>query len=137
MVITQNYNRSYGPSPKFTYKNDVSISSIDPIIIDWETKNPRSQKYYPFNYTQIVNNSEVGFSFYANQKDDKFLYCPGGSIQNIDVSFFPAIRSYKIVPESAVEIPANKIIITSSNQGQTTDSIAERVHKRLFGNRGL
>lgn len=132
MAIQQTYSRQYEASPSFQWINGSTITAGSQINVSWETQDSTSQKYLPFNFTRIVNNGEADIWFYANQDTDKAYYVPAGTIISIDRSSLPAISSFIVKNAGSNTITANKIIITNSKEGQTSDSVIERLHKRLF-----
>lgn len=133
MAIKQTYARTYESSPSFQWINGASITAGSTINVSWETQDAKSQKYLPFNFTRIVNNGEADIWFYANQSEDKAYYVPAGTIISVDRASLPAVSSFMIKnADASTTITANKIIVSNSKEGQTSDSVIERLHKRLF-----
>ena len=133
MAINQSYSREYEASPSFQWINASSILAGATVNVSWETEDATTQKYLPFNFTRIVNNGEADLWFYANQQTNKAFYVPAGTIISIDRATLPALSSFTIKnADGSTSISANKIIVTNSREGQTSDSVIERLHKRLF-----
>lgn len=129
--MNKTYSREFEASPTFQWTNGA-ISDSNIISVSWETYNTTSKKYLPFNFTRIVNNGEDDIYFYPNQDTNKSIYVPKGSIMSIDESTIPALSSFSLKRAGTTNITASKIFITNSRQGQTSDSIVSRLHKRLF-----
>lgn len=129
-MINQNYARTYEASPHFQWENaELTASSSD--VVSWESYSLTSKKYLPFDYTRIVNNGESDIMFYPNQSKNG-IFIPKGTIYSADARSIPAISSFKITNVGSTTLTAGKVIITNHRDGQTTDSIIERLHKRLF-----
>ena len=131
-MIKKSYERNFEESPRFNYENpELAVGGSD--VISWETKDSRSQKYLPFNFTRIVNNGEDDIWFVPNQDSNNKILVIKGTIISLDRSSLPAVSSFKIENAGTNIISASKIIITNSREGVTGDSVVERLHKRLLG----
>ena len=133
-MIKQSYDRVFAESPRFSYQNPILVDGASDVI-SWESQDPKSKKYLPFNFTRIVNNGEGDIWFYPDQNEDNKILVIAGTIISLDRSSLPAISSFKIINDSGVTITADKIIITNSKEGQTGDSVVQRLHKRLLGSK--
>lgn len=133
-MANDNYARTYEASPQYQWSNASTITSGSDLNVSWETQDRTSQKYLPFNFTRIVNNSGEDITFYPNQ-GSRGILCPAGTIQSIDARSIPALSSFRVLNSGTGTIGANEIVVTNSRTGQDIDSIIERVHKRLFGAR--
>lgn len=138
-MMEKTYSREYEASPSFTWLNSsLAIGSTQ--ILDWETYNSSSVKYLPFNFIRIINNGEDDIWIYPQQDSSRKFLVPKGTFSSISRATIPALTSCSIVHAgSTSNISASKIIITCSKEGETTDSIVSRLHKRLYGEnkRGL
>lgn len=136
----QDYNRIYDASPSFQWINSAQLTVGSTISSAWESYNSTTQKYLPFNMTRIVNNGEDDIYFYPNENSGQKIFIPKGTIITMDFNFLPALRTFTIAHAGSTStISANKIIVTCSRQGQNSDSIVARLHKRLFetGQKGV
>lgn len=130
-MMKKNYDRKFAPSPRFQWENaELTVGSVE--SNSWETKDRRSQKYLPFNFTRIVNNGESDIWFYANQSLNNAIFVPKGTIISLDRESLPAISSFKIENAGTVTISASKIVVTNSRSGEDVDTVVSRLHKRLL-----
>lgn len=131
-MYDDSYNRTLAPSPQFTWKNSqILTGAIE--VMNWYNYSVASQKYLPFNLTRIINNSSYDITFYPNQNmgaTDGILI-PKGTIFTVDRSSIPALSSFIVKNEGASTITANQIIVTNSREGQTANSIVQRLYDRL------
>lgn len=127
------YRRKYESSPNYQWENSSSITDDNLIRVSWETEDTTTQKYLPFNFTRIINNGETDIYFYPNQDEERGFLVPKGTIQSFDGRTIPALSSFAIKRATATTITANKIVISNHKEGQTADSIVQRLHKRVLG----
>lgn len=132
MSINKTYQREFESSPSFQWTNAGTILTTKDFNVSWESQDANSIKYLPFNFTRIINNSSYDIIFYPNQDANNPITVPSGTIQSIDKRTLPAVHSFKIKNNGTGSITAGQIVITNSREGQTGDSIVERLHKRLF-----
>jgi hypothetical protein len=93
----------YG-SPLFSYKNSqLTTGSQD--IIDFE-QIPKAQKYLPFNFLQITNNSEDEITIYFDCDTTQAKVIPKGVIMTFENIYYRRIL-YKNT--GSTTISANKI----------------------------
>lgn len=131
--MIKSYSRNFEASPSFQWSNASQITTGATLTVSWETYNTSSQKYLPFNFTRIVNNSSEDIIFYPQQDSNQSYTIPSGTIITIDKRSIPAIDKFSIKNNGAGNVGAGEIIINNSREGQSTDSIVERLHERLFG----
>lgn len=127
------FNRKYGVSPAFQYKNASSITAGSYLNIHWESQNANALNYLPFNLTRIINNGEDVITFYPNQDTSNAILVPSGTIITIDRQTIPALTSFRIENSGTNTISANKIFVTSSKEGENADSVVQRLFNRFMG----
>lgn len=131
-MTLQTYGEKFARSPSFNWTN-AELTGGSEISVDWFSYASTSQKYLPFNNTRIINNGEADIWFYPNNDRNSGIFVPRGVITTLDRTTLPAVRGFTILnAEASTTITAGKLIITNSNQGQTTDSIVERFHENVF-----
>lgn len=94
----------YG-SPLFSYKNP-SLSAGSSFILDYETMIPTSQKYLPFNFLSITNNSEGDIEIWFDDDSSNKKLIPKSTILVFENIWFRKIR---VVNIDSVSISANRI----------------------------
>jgi len=132
-MINNSYSRQSEVSPSFRWANASSILASADLIVSWESYNSASQKYLPFNFTRIINNGESDIIFYPNQDMNQGIDVPKGTMVALDRQTVPALSSFKIVNNGSITISASKIIVTNSREGVNTESIVQKLHKRILG----
>lgn len=132
----ETYEDQYGQSPTAQWSNSASIVAGADVRISWESQLTWTKRFLPFDFTRIVNNGESDITFYPNQDDNNAIFVPKGTIISMDRNALPALSSFRIKNmDSVTTITANKIYVNCHKEGQNTDSVVERLHRRLFGNR--
>lgn len=127
------YERTYEVSPIFSFQNENDILANKDIVIDFASSKKATQKYLPFNTMQIINNSASSIIVYINQRRDKPLLIPNGTIFPINPSIAPAISSVVIKNNSTTAtISVNEIQLLVSKDNVTTDLLAKKLHKLLL-----
>lgn len=132
-MIQKSYSRKSEVSPSFRWANASSITAGAYTVASWESYNSASQKYLPFNFTRIINNGEGDIIFYPNQDTSQGIDVPKGTIISLDRQSVPALSSFRIENVSGVDITSGKIVITNSREGVDSETIVQKVHKRIFG----
>jgi len=94
-------------SPLFNLKNSA-LASGSQDIADFSSI-PKAQKYLPFNFLQVTNNSEGGITIYFDSMPDVGKLIPKGTIMTFENIWY---RSIKYVNTDTVSISANKIEFT-------------------------
>ena len=133
MVMKKSYSREFESSPAFTWTNNAVILPGADITVSWGTHNARSQKYLPFNFTRVINNSGQEIILYPNQDLNSPIHIPNGTISSMDRGVIPAMSSFRIQNNGIANITANQIVLSNSREGVTSDSVVSRLHKRLLG----
>lgn len=59
------------------------------------------QKYIPYNYIYISNNTDKNLTLAINNQEFKTIY--SGTIETFDAQVYPAIRSINIINESGAD----------------------------------
>jgi len=131
------YDRKYGRSPTFNFKNTSSIPADGIYLLDIESVSRTAQKYLPFNFVRIINQSGYDIEVYINQNDDNPVLIPKGTIQVIDKESAPAIRSFKIKNlDSTNAISANTVRLEVLQQGVTSDDVTNKVFRFFMKGKG-
>jgi hypothetical protein len=131
-IERQTFNRKYDVSPIFPFANLTAVAPSTEEIFDFESRNRATGKYLPFNSLRILNNSNVDISVSINQKRDRAIVVPAGTIQPIDNTIAPAISSLLITNldgTNNIEIGEVRLMISKDNV--TTDLLAKKVFKLI------
>lgn len=124
------YNRNYGRSPTFNFKNVTTIAPSSLYLLDIESVSNTARKYLPFNYLRIINQSGVDVELYLNQNADDIFLIPNGTIQVIDKVSAPAIRSFAIKNiDTSTTISANTIRVEVFKEDVGIDDVANKVFR--------
>ena len=131
MVITRNVRRGLETSPTFVFTNTSTIVANAVSIVDWESQQPTSLKYLPFNKMTIVNNGESDITLAINQNADKTELIPKGTIFVFEPEDYPAISTITITNIGTSTITASKIKIRSQRLNVETQNIVTGIVNRL------
>lgn len=128
------YNRTYGRSPTFNFKNDTTIAPSALYLLDIESVSNTARKYLPFNYLRIINQSGVDVELYLNQNADDIFLIPNGTIQVIDKVSAPAIRSFALKNiDTSTTISANTIRVEVFKEDVGIDDVANKMFRFFKG----
>ena len=130
--MATNFSRREDASPSFQWTNLVQINEGEYVNFSWETYNTIPQKYLPFNFSRIINNSTALMELYSNQDERNKITVPAGTIMTIDRRTIPAVSSWRIKAVSG-NAAIGKIIINNSREAVSADTLVTRLYTRLFG----
>lgn len=127
------YKRANYPSPHYPATSG-SIAASGSWIYDYESSQSATQKYLPFNFVTVTNNSNVSIKFYPNQLSAYAQIIPSGVIRTYDKRSIPAFHSFKIVNLSAsTGISANEVEIVAWRTAYDEDDLILSIHKKVMG----
>ena len=109
-------------SPLFTVKNaELTAGSIE----RWNLNDlPAWAKYVPYNYANVVNNSDVELTLTVNDDVD-IVIAPNTSV-GLNHVIFPAIRTLQIKNEGSSTVAIDKISIRFQKQ-KTFDEAMDKL----------
>lgn len=131
-VGSTNYPR-LNKSPFFSFSNAAAIPTNTFKLFDFHRDNTSTEKYGSYNNMSISNGSTNNILIYPNQdKSQGGILVGAGITKELDQRIMPSITSLLIENAGSGEIAINEIRLTIWKDYTELQSIASRVHERLF-----
>lgn len=130
--LSNRYGRTYKVSPIFSFKNSTTILTTAEYLFDFESEQPRTLKYLPFNLTRISNNTNEDIEVYVNQNRDKVIFIPSGITTTVPSDVAPSVSSILVKNVGSGTIAINGIRIFVQRDKVTVDQIVKRAHSTIF-----
>jgi hypothetical protein len=127
-----NRAREYLGSPVFT-EEVPQLTSGELTIVDFARTASQSEKYAPFNFVTVTNNSSQAVKLYPNQNPNRFFTVAGNTIRSIDKKSIAGAFSFGIENAGSSTITAGDVVIEVQREVIDGETIIQKGANRLFG----
>lgn len=127
------YERQNEASPPFRF----SIGAIAAgafTVVSFETSDRTTQKYLPFNFVIITNNSSADLVVYPNQNTATGgIDVPAGTVYISAPEEIPAISSVRIDNiEASTAVVSGEVRVTAQRKAVDTQRMVASIHRKIF-----
>ena len=127
--MNKSYSRSSEPSPTYPFRNSGNVTTSSPLSINLDAGD--YAKYMPFTNCKVYNKSAVDIYIYPNQDATRKILVASGTETTLSPEDVPAWRSAFLYTLSGTA-SANQIEVLFWREGVSADSVAQKVHDKLF-----
>lgn len=116
------------------YRESVgALNASASTVLDLAPEASSAARYAPFNFVQITNNSSQDVEVRLNQDDEAVLFVPANTIQTLDQTTAPAVRSIRVTNVGASATSASEVQIVYQRTVVTGETLLQRGARAVFG----
>lgn len=124
-------------SPIFPFSNTATIASGASAVFDFAQHASIYQKWAPFNFVVISNNSSQKIRVYLNQDTNKGMTIPASTIRTLDKKSCPALSSILVTNAGTGTIAIGELDIEVQKETIDSEQIIQKVARGLFQGAGI